>query len=76
MAQLFKDLVLSLLWLRFDTWPRELPHAMDAAKKRKNGRKEGRVRGLRYTAVECSLYVSVRKQSKVHTSVYNMLFFM
>ena len=39
MVQQVKDLVLSLLWLGFDLWPRELPHTMSAAKKRKKNKK-------------------------------------
>ena len=44
MAQQVNDPVLSLLWLRsllwlgFDPWPQEIPHAKGAAKKKK---KEG-----------------------------------
>ena len=30
-----KDSALSLLWLGFDPWPRELPHAADVTKKKK-----------------------------------------
>ena len=32
MAQQVMDLALPLLWLGFDPWPRELPHALGAAK--------------------------------------------
>ena len=35
MAQQVKDLVLSLLWHGFDPCPRELPLAVDGAKKKK-----------------------------------------
>ena len=44
MAQWFKDLALSLLWLRlllwygFDPWPQEILHALGAAKKEKRRR--------------------------------------
>ena len=30
-----KDLALSLLWLRFDPWPRNFLHALDEAKEKK-----------------------------------------
>ena len=33
--QQVKNQVLSLLWCRFDPWPRGLPHAMGASKKKK-----------------------------------------
>ena len=42
MAQWVKDLALSLQWLglllwhKFDPWPRELPHALGSAKKKKS----------------------------------------
>ena len=35
MAQQVGGLVLSLLWLGFDPWPGELPHAMGTVKKKK-----------------------------------------
>ena len=35
MAQWAKDPVLSLLWQRFDPWPRELFHAIGTVKKKK-----------------------------------------
>lgn len=31
-----KDVALSLLWLGFDSWPQELPHASSEAKKEKD----------------------------------------
>ena len=46
MAQQVKDPALSpqylgsLLWLRFDPWPGELPHAAGADKKKKKKKKE------------------------------------
>ena len=49
MSQQIKDLALSLQWLgwllwhRFESWPRELPHAVGAAKKEKE--KKGWVSG-------------------------------
>ena len=47
MAQWVKDLVLSLPWLwlllwhRFSYWPREFPHAMDMANKKKKVKRSG-----------------------------------
>ena len=38
MAQWVKGLALSLLWLRFNPWPRELPHATGTAKKTKQNK--------------------------------------
>ena len=35
MAQWVKDPVLSLLWHRFNPWPRDFSHAPDAARKKK-----------------------------------------
>ena len=37
-----KDWELSLLWLRFNRWPRNFPYAMDAAKKKKKEKKKER----------------------------------
>ena len=34
-----KELALSLLWLGFDPWPQEIPHAKGAAKKKKKKKK-------------------------------------
>ena len=34
-----KDLAVPLLWLRFNPWPGELPHAAGAAKKKKKKKK-------------------------------------
>ena len=41
MAQQIKDPVLSQLWLKFDSWLRAEPHAMDTAKKKKKSRRKG-----------------------------------
>ena len=35
-AQQVNDLALSRLWLRFDPWPQELPHAVGSGGKKKN----------------------------------------
>ena len=53
MVQLVKDLVLSLMWLRlllwhrFNPWPQEFLHAMDAVKK--EIKKENTVQSQEYT---------------------------
>ena len=47
MVQQVKDLIRSLLWLRFNFWPRELPHilGMVEKEKKKEERKERREGG-------------------------------
>ena len=41
MTQQVKDLVLLLLWHRYDPWPQERTHAMGLTKKKKERKKKG-----------------------------------